>query len=102
MAMFVGRLWSRLGTSRNKVYTMSVIMASLTSIAGFFRGFLATSIPQIIDLLKDNDKDVCSESVDVLLNLSKQGKTYLLHHGTADKHCSRVPRVHWDLHPSDC
>jgi hypothetical protein len=52
---------------------MSVIIASLTSIAADFRGFLATSIPQIIDLLKDNAEDVRSESMDVLLNLSKQG-----------------------------
>jgi hypothetical protein len=43
------------------------------SIAAELRRFIGTSIPQIIDLLKDNDTQVRSVSVEVLLKLSEQG-----------------------------
>jgi hypothetical protein len=45
----------------------------LTKVSAEFRGFIETSIPQIIDLLKDNDEDVRSTSVEVLSKLSEQG-----------------------------
>jgi hypothetical protein len=47
-------------------------MALLTSIAAEFREFLALSIPQIIDLLQD-DEPYISDAVDALSRLSKHG-----------------------------
>jgi hypothetical protein len=49
------------------------VMASLTSIAAEFRGLIATSIPQIINLLKDDAQSVRDASVDVLLKFSEHG-----------------------------
>jgi hypothetical protein len=46
-------------------------MASLTSVAAEFRGLIATSIPQIINLLKDDDQSVRDASVDILLKFSE-------------------------------
>jgi hypothetical protein len=48
-------------------------MASLTSIAAEFRGLIATSIPQIINLLKDDDQSVRDASVDILCKFSEHG-----------------------------
>ena len=48
-------------------------MVSLTSIAAEFRRFIATSIPQLTDLLDDNNSDVRVEGVKVLSKLSEQG-----------------------------
>jgi hypothetical protein len=48
-------------------------MAPLMSIAVEFRGFIATSIPQIIDLFKDNDDEVRRVSMDALWKLSEHG-----------------------------
>jgi hypothetical protein len=48
-------------------------MAPLTSIAAELRVPIGTSIPQIIDLLKDNDGGVCLMSVRVLSRLSEHG-----------------------------
>jgi hypothetical protein len=48
-------------------------MVQLTSISAEFREFLATSIPQIISLLKDDRRHVHSAAVAALLKLSKQG-----------------------------
>jgi HEAT repeat protein len=45
----------------------------LRRVAAEFRGFIETSIPHIIDLLKDNDKDVRSASVAVLSKFSEHG-----------------------------
>jgi hypothetical protein len=46
-------------------------MASLTSVAAEFQGLVATSIPQIINLLKDDDLSVVDMSVDLLLKFSE-------------------------------
>jgi HEAT repeat protein len=48
-------------------------MASLTSIAAEFREFLATSIPQIINLLKDDDWSVRDAAGGALSKLSEHG-----------------------------
>jgi hypothetical protein len=48
-------------------------MASLTSIAAEFRGLIVTSIPQIINLLKDNDWGVRDVAVGALSKLSEPG-----------------------------
>jgi HEAT repeat protein len=48
-------------------------MASLTSIAAEFRGLIATSIPHIIDLLKDNSEFVRRSAVVELLGFSAHG-----------------------------
>jgi hypothetical protein len=48
-------------------------MLPVMSIAAEFRQSIATSIPQIIDLLKDDDSEVCYASVNVLLKLSEHG-----------------------------
>jgi hypothetical protein len=47
-------------------------MASLTSIAAEFRWFIGTSIPQIVDLLKDSDVFVRGAGAKALSQLSKQ------------------------------
>jgi hypothetical protein len=51
-------------------------MASLTGIAAGFRGFLATSIPQIIDLLQDDGLFV-RNAVYALSDLSKHGMSLI-------------------------
>jgi hypothetical protein len=48
-------------------------MAPLTSIAAEFRGLIATSIPQIINLLKDDDQSVCDAAVGAFSKLSEHG-----------------------------
>jgi hypothetical protein len=48
-------------------------MASLMSIAAEFRGLIATSIPQIINLLKDDDQSVRDAAVGALSKLSEHG-----------------------------
>jgi hypothetical protein len=48
-------------------------MASLTSIAAEFRELIATSIPEIINLLMDDRMHVRSAAVTALSKLSKQG-----------------------------
>jgi hypothetical protein len=48
-------------------------MVLLTSIAAAFPRFIGTSIPQIIDLLENDDSYIRYASVDVLLKLSVQG-----------------------------
>jgi HEAT repeat protein len=48
-------------------------IASLTSIAAEFRGSIGTSIPQIVDLLKDSDGFVRGAGAKALSQLSKQG-----------------------------
>jgi hypothetical protein len=54
-------------------------MMPVTSIAAEFRGSIATSIPQIVNLFKDDDlfkyngQTVCWEYRDALLKLSKHG-----------------------------
>jgi hypothetical protein len=48
-------------------------MASLTSNAAEFLGSIATSIPQIVDLLKDSDSNGRTAGVEALSKLSEQG-----------------------------
>jgi HEAT repeat protein len=48
-------------------------MASLTNIADEFRGSIGTSIPQIVDLLKDTDNNVREAAAETLLKLWGQG-----------------------------
>jgi HEAT repeat protein len=48
-------------------------MAQLTSIAAEFQEFLATSIPQIINLLKDDEQSVRDSAVGALSKLSEHG-----------------------------
>ena len=48
-------------------------MVLLTHLLAEVRRFIGTSIPQIIDLLIEDDSQVRFMSVDVLLNLSEQG-----------------------------
>jgi HEAT repeat protein len=43
------------------------------SIAAEFRGLIATSIPQIINLLKDDDRSVRDAAVGALSKLSEHG-----------------------------
>jgi hypothetical protein len=45
----------------------------LTSIAAEFRGSIATSIPQIVNLLKDTNSNFRMAGAEVLSKLSKQG-----------------------------
>ena len=49
------------------------VMVSLTSSIADFHGFIATSLPKIIDLLKDNSKRVRCATVDMLSKLSEHG-----------------------------
>jgi hypothetical protein len=48
-------------------------MALLTSIAAEFRGSIGTSIPQIVDMLKDSDSFVRGTGAEALSKLSEQG-----------------------------
>jgi HEAT repeat protein len=48
-------------------------MVPLTSIAAEFRGSIGTFVPQIVDLLQDDDWDVCKAGVEALSKLSEQG-----------------------------
>jgi HEAT repeat protein len=57
-------------------YGMSLVwssIVSLTSIAGKCQGLIATSIPQIINLLKDDDGTVRDAAVGALSQLLEHG-----------------------------
>jgi len=69
--MLVMRLWIFCQSSLMMVCNISV-MTLLMRIAVNFRGFIATSFPQIINLLKLDDNPGAREaSLDVLLELSE-------------------------------
>jgi HEAT repeat protein len=48
-------------------------VASLMSVAAEFQESIRPSIPQIVDLLKDNDSSVCKAGEEALAKLSEQG-----------------------------
>jgi hypothetical protein len=72
MRMFVLRLWKCCRSSQSKVCNIFVI-ASLTSIAAELRRLIGTSIPQIIDLLEDDDWNVRCATVYALAEFSENG-----------------------------
>jgi hypothetical protein len=69
-------------------------MVSLTNIAVEFQGSIGTYIPQIINLLQDNESFVRMEAVAALLKLWEQGMLHISPGIVSDKYCSRVSRVH--------
>jgi HEAT repeat protein len=53
-------------------------MASLMNIAAELRGSIGTSIPQIVDLLKDSEGRVRVACTNTLSKLSEQGMSHIL------------------------
>jgi hypothetical protein len=78
------------------------VFASLRAMTAEFREIVRASIPQIVDLLKENNDDgVLEAGADTLAHLSEQGSTsiYPICRSMTEKHFSRVPTVHPVLHP---
>jgi hypothetical protein len=58
---------------RARYVTLRSGTTSLTRIAAEFQRFIGTSIPQIIDLLHDDNNDIRTEGAKLMLTLSAQG-----------------------------
>ena len=78
------------------VCKMSVI-ALLMSMLAEFHGYIATSFPQIIDLLRYDDGYIGGRPEDVLSKLSEHGM-YHTYYGITDQYCSRSAKIYWALY----
>ena len=90
------------GALRTRYFTYPDWYGITDSFAAEFQGSIGIVIPEIIELLKDNDSHVRAAGVAALLKIVEQGMQHVWIYIVSLTHCSRVSRVHWDRHSSDC